>query len=143
MKTLTFTVAAIAVSALALPVQASATVQDNKARRLVAAIQGKVDYRDSDFVSPLTAASKEALSEFQDCKARFIGIEQSDGRIVEPLSGEMPRGGSIPSSDEIIVGLICDGYPKSAGAGLTVHFEGGKIAAVETHAPVKRRGSRG
>ena len=95
------------------------------AKRLVSAIKGKADFRDSDFVKTLGESDKAALRQFAPCKVSRINYQlsphptQSNALVRDPNS--------------VGVGFECKGVPFRTPVAISLELESGRIAKIETH----------
>ena len=95
------------------------------AKRLVAAIQGKAQFADGDFVRPLEASDKAALRTFASCRVAHVDYML----MPDPTETET----YTQNHDEVMVIFNCKGAPVDSPAGLSVYLKSGKIGTIETH----------
>jgi hypothetical protein len=94
-------------------------------KRVVAAIKGKAEFEDADFVKPLTAGDKAALRRFAGCKVRRVRHTGT------PVPGDLFT--IVENPNEVGIGFDCKGVPYETPAGISLRFQNGKIVKVETH----------
>jgi len=94
-------------------------------KRLVAAIKGKAEFHDADFMKPLVDADKAALRRFAACKVSNINHAGT------PLPNNVFT--VVEDPNQIVIGLDCKRVPYSTPAGISLVFENGKVVKVETH----------
>ena len=110
----------------AAPMGATRSSQEIKAGwRVVAAIKGKAEFQDSDFLEPLTAGDKAALRQFGTCKVTRVNHTGTTVSIRPFVVVENPN--------EVSIGLDCRGAPDDMPVGISLQFKNGKIIKVETH----------
>ena len=106
--------------------QAAASIEGIKrAERFAAAIEGKADFRDSDFTKPLSAREKSALREIGKCKVEQVGYATTPHPLLKnTVEQDINRLG---------VSLNCAGVSTVSPVAISLHLQNGRIARVETH----------
>ena len=95
------------------------------AERFAAAINGKMDFRDEDFVTPLTESDKGALKSFAKCKVLDVGFVA----IPDPTESDSVS----PDPNQLGVRFRCKGVPSRTPVAISLHLDAGKIETVQTH----------
>jgi hypothetical protein len=109
----------------AAPMGATRSSQEIKAGwRVVAAIKGKAEFQDSDFLKPLTAGDKAALRQFGTCKVTRVN---HTGTAVSTRPFVV-----VEDPNEVSIGLDCRGAPDDMPVGVSLQFQDSKIVKVET-----------
>ena len=128
------TLLAITASALILmQAQVAASIEGiKKAERFAAAIEGKADFRDSDFTKPLTLQEKSALREIGKCKVEQVGYATTPHPLLKNTVEQDPN--------RLGVSLDCAGVSTVSPVAISLHLQNGRIARVETHTadPMRR-----
>ena len=122
------TLLTITASALVLmQAQAAAASMEGikKAERFAAAIEGKADFRDSDFTKPLTAKEKSALREIGKCKVEQVGYATTPHPLLKNTVEQ--------DTNRLGVSLNCAGVSTVSPVAISLHLQNGRIARVETH----------
>ena len=95
------------------------------ADRLLAAIQGKASFQDSDFTTAVGDADKAALRRFGTCKAN--GIDNP------AYSSRKQPNVFVRDFSQVGISFDCKHVPRDTPAGITLHLQDGKITQIETH----------
>jgi hypothetical protein len=110
----------------AAPMGATRSSHEIKAGwRVVAAIKGKGEFQDNDFLQPLTAGDKATLRQFGTCKVTRVN---HTGTAVSSRPFVV-----VEDPNEVSIGLDCRGAPDDMPVGISLQFQDGKITKVETH----------
>ena len=115
--------------------QAAATVSPESlalAERFAAAVAGKTEFQDADFVTPLAESDKAALRPFAECKVWDVG----NVAIPDPTESDT----ASPDPNRLGVRFRCKGVSARTPVAILLHLEAGKIGTVETrNAELMRR----
>jgi len=108
--------------------QAAATISPESlalAERFAAAVEGKSEFQDADFVTPLTESDKAALRSFAKCRVRDVGFVA----IPDPTESNT----SSPDPARLGVRFRCKGVSPRTPVAISLHLDAGKIGTLETH----------
>ena len=115
--------------------QAAATVSPESlalAERFAAAVAGKTEFRDTDFVAPLTESDKAALRPFAKCSVRDVGYVA----IPDPTESDTVS----PDPNRLGVRFRCKGVSARTPVAILLHLDAGRIGTIETrNAELMRR----
>lgn len=107
------------------PALAGEDEQRATADRLLQAIYGQMPYTQSDFVDFPSDASRESLEILGKCdplnvNRPLLSVEEMSNTFVE-----------VP--DSLAITFDCDGVPSRTPVGISLSFQGDRIALIETH----------
>ena len=87
----------------------------------------------ADFTSPLGAKDEAALRRFWACK-----VESIDYTL---MPDPTERDVYVQDRKRVFIAYLCKGVPRKTPVGITLHFQDGRIATVETHNADLMRGN--